>query len=126
MMNFTPKIKVEVGYKSAIPFGYEYDRRHDTAIVKYSASLITRDWGFCVTMTCPDQTILLELEFVDQVTEETEYFLVEVKLENIETVISEERSLFGDIAPKEFEITLANIKKVGDKFQANGTGVLTF
>lgn len=126
-MDFKPKLNVEISYQSAKPAGYDYESRYPKNVpVKYQANMVTRDWGFCLSFLCPDQTISFDLDFMPDQGEDYEEYSVELKLENVEVEVSDSRSIQGDICPKELEVTIKEIKKVGNSFQATGTGVLKF
>lgn len=125
MMNFKPTLKAEITYDSVKPEGYEYESRTGQTSIKYNASLITRDWGFCVSLMAPEQTIEMEVDFLPDNSEDYENIAIEIKLSEVE-VDMEDRKLFGDICPKDLEITLTSIKMVGNKFQATGTAKLIF
>lgn len=125
-LKFRPQVDVEIDYQSKMVEGYQFNYRNYKNIkVDYKTSLITRDWGFCVMVVCPDQTLSLDLEVMTEIDGEDLVVPLTILLEDNETDISE-RKLEGDIAPSLLEINITTIKKVGDKFEAKGKGKLIF
>ncbi len=122
MMEF--KTKVELEMEISEPNKVDFDVKKQPEI-KYTASIVQRNWGFCVTMMVPDQTIELEMEVYNEETDEYEDKTLQVVLENIDTD-TKERMLFGDICPDKLKLRIKNLTKTNQGYTARASGVLVF
>lgn len=124
---FKTKVNIEVDYSSEKPEGFEYESRSSKAFIEYFISLDMREWGIKeISAYASKQDIEISLDLLDEKNEDPEEYTFKIEIEEID-VDTDDLSLNSGIYPKELNIELKEIKKIGPNlFTASAIGTLVF
>ena len=126
-LNYLTNVEVRIDHDSQFPQGFTYESRDSKAKIAYQAIIEGREWGIkSITFMALAQSVNLSVELNDEDSGETEFFDFQVKLNKIDSEVSE-INLDNGVKPEVLNLVLSNIKKVdSSKYEADAEATLSF
>lgn len=126
-LNYSTNVEVRIDHDSHFPEGFTYESRDSKSKIAYQAIIESRDWGIkSVSFLALAQNISLSIELMDENSGEVEFFDFNVKVNKIDSEVSEV-NLANGVKPEVLNLVLSNIKKVdSSKYEAEADATLSF